>query len=82
MTCYPPLSSLLLFWLFPFLPWKGIHGNNNEDITITDVIFDDFEVAAVSLNNVDGLTIRNCEILKNRHDVPVVGLFSAARIIR
>jgi len=32
----------------------GIHGNNNENITVCGVTFEDFEVAAVSLNNVDG----------------------------
>ena len=39
-------------------------------------------MAAVSLNNVDNLEISNCSILRNRHDVPVVGLFSAARQLR
>ena len=42
----------------------------------------DFEVAAVSLNNVDDLEISNCNIIRNRQDVPVVGMFSAARFIR
>ena len=49
---------------------------------ITDVTFKDFEVAAVSLNNVDNLVIKDCVVDGNRHDVPVVGLFSAARFIR
>jgi len=45
------------------------------------VQFKDFEVAAVSLNNVDKLAIEHCTVFKNRQDVPVVGLFSAARFI-
>ena len=32
----------------------GIHGNNNKNVAVSNVIFRDFEVAAVSLNNVDG----------------------------
>lgn len=59
-----------------------VHGNNNADVLIRNVTFFDFEVAAVALNNVDGLVIRDCEVLHNRHDVPVLGLFSAARFIR
>ncbi|KAG7349085.1 hypothetical protein IV203_011682 [Nitzschia inconspicua] len=60
----------------------GIHGNQNSDVTIRKVTFRDFEVAAVSLNNVDGLKIQRCNVLQNRWDVPVTGIFSAARFIR
>jgi len=60
----------------------GIHGNENSNIEIRDITFTDFEVAAVSLNNVDGLDILNNKITQNRHDVPVNGMFSAARQIR
>jgi hypothetical protein len=38
--------------------------------------------AAVALNHVDGLLIENCQVNGNRKDVPVVGMFSAARFIR
>jgi hypothetical protein len=60
----------------------GIHGNDNENVKIAEVVFRDFEVAAVALNNVDGLEISGCTIVQNRQDVPVVGLFSAARFLR
>jgi hypothetical protein len=60
----------------------GIHGNNNANIEIRDVTFRDFEVAAVSLNNVDNLEIRDNTMRGNRKDVPVTGMFSAARFIR
>jgi len=60
----------------------GIHGNENEDVQISGVTFKDFEVGAVSLNNVKGLEIKNCDIPNNRHDVPVLGSFSAALKIR
>eukprot|EP00581_Thalassiosira_minuscula_P019780 CAMPEP_0183733064 /NCGR_PEP_ID=MMETSP0737-20130205/40061_1 /TAXON_ID=385413 /ORGANISM="Thalassiosira miniscula, Strain CCMP1093" /LENGTH=655 /DNA_ID=CAMNT_0025966237 /DNA_START=81 /DNA_END=2048 /DNA_ORIENTATION=- len=60
----------------------GIHGNDNAFVKITQVEFIDFEVAAVSLNNIDSLEISDCNIVKNRGDVAVVGLFSAARFLR
>lgn len=60
----------------------GIHGNDNHNVEIANVTFIDFEVAATSLNNIDGLVIQDCEIIRNRHDVPVSGMFSAARFIR
>ena len=60
----------------------GIHGNNNKNVRIKNVTFKDFEVAAVALNNVDDATIMNCDIPNNRHDVPVLGSFSAARMLR
>eukprot|EP01082_Thalassiosira_pseudonana_P006261 g5838.t1 g5838 contig20:267481-269540(+) len=59
----------------------GIHGNNNVDVVINNVVFRDFEVAAVSLNNVKGLDIVNCNIPHNRQDVPILGSFSAAKQI-
>ena len=58
----------------------GIHGNGNENIHILDVNFRDFEVAAVALNGVEGLTIAN-STAKNREDVPIIGSFSSARFI-
>lgn len=60
----------------------GIHGNNNANIEISNVTFRDFEVAAVSINNVDGLQITNNKVKGNRKDVPVTGMFSAAKFIR
>ncbi len=60
----------------------GIHGNENENIRITGVTFKDFEVGAISLNNVKGLEIKNCDIPNNRQDIPVLGSFSAALKIR
>ena len=60
----------------------GIHGNMNNNVLIKDVKFVDFEVAAVSLNKVENLKIQSCDILRNRHDVPILGMFSAAKFIR
>lgn len=60
----------------------GIHGNNNANIEISNVAFEDFEVAAISLNNADGVQIRDNTVIGNRKDVPVTGMFSAAHFIR
>jgi hypothetical protein len=38
--------------------------------------------AAVAINKVINLQILNCIVDGNRKDVPIVGLFSAARFIR
>jgi hypothetical protein len=58
----------------------GIHGNCNYDVAITNVKFEDFEVAAVALNGVNGLVVRNCSA-KGRMDVPVMGRFSGMLFI-
>jgi hypothetical protein len=58
----------------------GIHGNNNANIVIRNVYFEDYEVAAVALNGVKNLKIVNCNAW-NREDVPVLGTFSNARFI-
>lgn len=60
----------------------GIHGNENVNVEINQVEFEDFEVAAISLNNVDGLSVVNNLVNGNRKTVPVTGMFSAARFIR
>lgn len=60
----------------------GIHGNNNSNVVVDSVTFTDFEVAAVAINNANNLSITNCNISQNRHDVPVLGMFSAAKFIR
>jgi len=59
----------------------GIHGNNAKNIEIRDIRFVDFEIAAVALNNVDNVKIENNKIPRNRQDVPVNGMFSAAHFL-
>lgn len=58
----------------------GIHGNGAKRVTIEEVDFVDFEVAAVALNGVDKLEIDE-SFASNREDVPVIGTFSNARFI-
>lgn len=59
----------------------GIHGNAPKNIKIKNVNFNDYEVAAVALNGVDGLTIIN-STATSRKDVPVLGTFSSAQFIK
>ncbi len=58
----------------------GIHGNNNVGVTISNIDFVDYEVAAIHLNKVTKLNVKNCTGM-NREDVPVLGTFSNARFI-
>jgi hypothetical protein len=59
----------------------GIHGNGNEDITVRNVAFVDYEVGALALNGVNGLDVTNVTAV-NRKDVPVLGTFSSAQFIK
>lgn len=58
----------------------GIHGNGNEGVQLENLRFRDYEVAAMALNGVKRLRVRNCDA-KSREDVPVLGTFSNARFI-
>lgn len=59
----------------------GIHGNGNRGIRIRDIDFEDYEVAAVALNGVRNLRVRNVRA-QNRKDVPVIGTFSSLQFIK
>ncbi len=59
----------------------GIHGNGNRNVIIKNVDFVDFEVAAVALNGIKGLRIKN-STATNRKDVPVLGTFSSSQFIK
>eukprot|EP00755_Sulcionema_specki_P039703 Sspe_Gene.113295::Locus_97328_Transcript_1_1_Confidence_1.000_Length_913::g.113295::m.113295 len=59
----------------------AIHGNDNEDVLLADMVLDGWEVAAVALNNVTGCTVLNVEA-RSRMGVPVLGTYSAARFVR
>ena len=59
----------------------GIHGNDNENVVISDLVINDWEVAAISLNHVKGLRVRRVSAA-SRRDVPVTGRFSVGRFLR
>lgn len=54
----------------------GIHGNNNVNITIENIHFRDFEVAAISLNGSSFIKMNNLNISQNNCNVPVLGIWS------
>ena len=58
----------------------GIHGNGNADVTVEDVDFDGYEVAAIALNGVDGLEVRDVTAV-NHKAVPILGTYSAGRFM-
>lgn len=60
----------------------GIHGNNCDNIMMKNLVFENFEVASVSLNGSSHIHMDNVNVVKNRQDVPVLGTFSAARFIK
>ncbi len=60
----------------------GIHGNDNKNIFLQNIIFESYEVAACSLNKVDGLFAENVHAEKNRHTVPILAIWSAAKFLR
>jgi hypothetical protein len=56
----------------------GIHGNDNRDVHVHDLIIRDFEVAAIALNGVRRALLNHLDIPHSRQTVPVVGAFSVA----
>lgn len=51
----------------------------NVNVTIKDVKFGDFEIAAIHLNGAKDVLIENCKIKGNQNDIPILiyGTFSA-----
>ena len=48
----------------------GIHGNNNKFILVDDIQFSDFEVSAMTFNNLDNSIIENIIVHKSLQKVP------------
>ena len=49
---------------------SGIHGNNNKYIIVDDIQFSDFEVSAITLNNLDNSIIDHIIVHKSLQKVP------------
>jgi len=60
----------------------GIHGNSPYNVTIQNVDFIDYEIAAIAINGGHKVKIENVRALGNRRDIPIYGSYSAARFIR
>lgn len=59
----------------------GIHGNDNTGVRLKNLEIVDWEVAAVALNHVTRLTVKNV-YAASRKDVPITGRFSIGRFMR
>lgn len=60
----------------------GIHGNNNNTILIKDVKFVDNEVCSIAINGGKYIYISNVNIIRNRHDIPVLGTYANGRFLK
>ena len=60
----------------------GIHGNSARYIYFKDLVFTNFEVAAVSLNGCRNVSFENVTVDGNSTDIKVLGTYSAARFIK
>ena len=60
----------------------GIHGNGINTVMIKNVDFIDNEVCSIALNGCNDTYIVNVNIIRNRHDIPVLGTYSAGRFLR
>jgi len=59
----------------------SLHGMAPKNIVLERLSMYDFEVAGISLNGAQDITIENCVIGPGRRDVPVVGLWSSGLFI-
>ena len=60
----------------------GIHGNGINNIMVKNVDFIDNEVCGIALNGCTDVYLVNVNIVKNRHDIPVMGTYSAGRFLK
>ena len=60
----------------------GIHGNKMENVIVNNVIFKNFEVAAVALNGGNNCILNKLNVLNTNMDVKVLSTYSSARFIR
>lgn len=60
----------------------GIHGNNNNGVLIKNIDFTDNEVCSIALNGCTNVNLVNLTIVRNRHDIPVLGTYSAGRFLK
>ena len=59
----------------------GIHANGFQNMHIHDVIVRNFEVAGIALNGFDSLKIERVEVGPVYQEVPVMGVYTQARIM-
>ena len=59
----------------------GVHGNDANEVLISNLTIADYEVAGVHLNSSRGVAVVDVSLSSSR-SVPVLGTFSAARFLR
>ena len=57
----------------------GIHGNNNDYVTITNVNSGYFDVAGIQCNACNNVVISDCVVGPQNQDIPVLGRYAHAR---
>ena len=57
----------------------GIHGNNNNFVTITDINTKEFDVAGIHCNSCTNVVIKDCSIGPQNNDIPLLGRYTHAR---
>lgn len=57
----------------------GIHGNGCKNILIENIEFSNFEVAAISINGGEHITVNNCRILHTNIRINVMSTYSHAK---
>jgi|UniRef100_A0A6C0IV09 hypothetical protein len=60
----------------------GIHGNGINNVMIKNIDFIDNEVNSITLNGCCDVFMINTNIIRNRHDIPVLGTYSAGRFLK
>ena len=60
----------------------GIHGNGINTIMVKNVDFIDNEVCSIALNGSNDSYIVNVNIIRNRHDIPILGSYSGGRFLK
>jgi len=60
----------------------AIHGNGINTVMVKNVDFIENEVCSIALNGCNDMHIVNVNVIKNRHDIPVLGSYSAGRFLR
>ena len=59
----------------------GIHGNNAHDLVVHDVVFEKYEVAAISCNGCKRVEIERVQALGSETQIPTRATYSAARFM-
>jgi len=60
----------------------SIHGNSSTNIILHNINFEDYEVAAVSLNGAENILINDCNAKGHKKFIPLLGTYSQARFIK